>query len=66
MIAAIAAKPRPQRRLEDTQAWFAALAVVVNGVADLSARIAGEARIVDPVVGEYVLARQGAWAVFAG
>jgi methyl-accepting chemotaxis protein len=61
-LSAIAAKPRAERRLADTQPWYAAEGAVVNGLSDLSDRIAGAARIADPIVGEYVLARQYAWA----
>ena len=62
-LIAVATQPRPQRRLQDTQPWFTAAGSVAAALADLSTRIAGEARIADPVVGEFVLARQEAWAV---
>jgi methyl-accepting chemotaxis protein len=58
----IAAQPRALRRLADTKSWFDAVSVVVTGLSDLSDRIAGEARIADPIVGEYVLVRQYAWS----
>jgi hypothetical protein len=35
-LAAIASKPRADRRLANTQTWFAALGVVVTGLSDLS------------------------------
>ncbi len=61
-LAAIAERPRSQRRLEDTQSWYAASGAVVAALSNLSGRIAGEARIADPVVGEFVIARQESWA----
>jgi methyl-accepting chemotaxis protein len=61
-LLAVAGQPRAQRRLADTQPWFNAAGSVAAALADLSSRIAGEARIADPVVGEFVLARQDAWA----
>ena len=60
-INAIAAKPRAERDLADTQPWFAAVGTVVAGLADLSSRTAGAARIDDPIVGENIMARQLAW-----
>jgi methyl-accepting chemotaxis protein len=61
-LTAIAAKPRPQRRLDETQAWYGANGDVVTTLSALSGRIAGEARIADPIVGEFVIARQESWA----
>ena len=62
-VAAVAAKPRAERDLKDTSAWFKAVGTVTNDFSDVSRRIAAEARLADPVVGEYVLARQYAWAI---
>lgn len=64
-LSAAGAKPRAERRLTDTKSWFDAGDAVVNDLSDLSERLAGEARIADPVVGELVLARQYAWATRA-
>jgi hypothetical protein len=57
------AKPRVERRLPEVQTWFTAVTTAITSLSDLSGRIAGEARITDPIVGEYVLARQYAWAI---
>jgi methyl-accepting chemotaxis protein len=62
-MTAAAAKPRAERDLRDTDDWFKAVTVVINDFSDISKRIAAEARLSDPVVGEYVLARQYAWAI---
>ncbi len=61
-IMAIAAKPRADRKLADTRGWFDALTGVITGMTDLSVRVAGTARISDPQAGEYIQARQFAWA----
>jgi len=61
-LTAVAARPRSQRRLDETQPWYAANGDVVTVLSSLSGRIAGEARIADPVVGEFVIARQESWA----
>jgi HAMP domain-containing protein len=60
---AVGAKPLAQRDLKDTEGWFKAVTVVINDISDISRRIAAEARLSDPMVGEYVLARQYAWAI---
>jgi methyl-accepting chemotaxis protein len=60
---ALAAKPRAERNLGDTDGWFKAVTTVIDDLSDMSRRIAAEARLSDPVVGEYVLARQYAWAI---
>jgi methyl-accepting chemotaxis protein len=60
---ALAAKPRAERDLKDAEGWFKAVTVVINDISEISKRIAAEARLSDPVVGEYVLARQYAWAI---
>jgi methyl-accepting chemotaxis protein len=57
-----AAKPKPERNIKDAQAWFDGIGELVTGLSDLSRSIAGEARLADPVIGEYVLARQYAWS----
>jgi methyl-accepting chemotaxis protein len=56
------AKPKAQRDIKDTQAWFEGVGAVTIGLTDLSRTIAGEARLADPVIGEYVLARQYSWS----
>jgi methyl-accepting chemotaxis protein len=58
----IAAKPRPERSLTATLTWFAAVGRVLDGLNGLSAQVSGAARIADPIVGEFILARQYAWA----
>jgi methyl-accepting chemotaxis protein len=57
-----AAKPEAERDIKDAQTWFDGVGALVTGLSDLSRAIAGEARLADPVIGEYVLARQYAWA----
>jgi len=61
-LMAMAAKPRADRKLADTQTWFVALGAVITRLTDLSGQVAGVARISDPIVGEYILARQFTWA----
>ncbi len=58
----LAAKPRPERGLAATQAWYAAVGVAATKLLALSGQIGGAARIADPIVGEYILASQFAWA----
>jgi methyl-accepting chemotaxis protein len=60
---ALAAKSRAERDLRDTDGWFKAVTTVIDDLSDMSRRIAAEARLSDPVVGEYVLAWQYAWAI---
>jgi methyl-accepting chemotaxis protein len=60
MLAA-AAKPKAQRKISETAPWFDAIGGVVNQIATLSQSIAAQARLADPQVGEYVLARQYSW-----
>jgi methyl-accepting chemotaxis protein len=62
-LATVAAKPRADRKLKDTGEWFDTAEATMGDVTALSARIAAEARVADPIVGEFVLARQYAWAV---
>jgi methyl-accepting chemotaxis protein len=62
-MVAISSKPRAERDLKDTRAWYAAVGTVVNGLSDLSLSIAARARMSDPIIGESVLARQYAWAM---
>jgi methyl-accepting chemotaxis protein len=61
-VMAIAAKPRGERKLTGTMAWFNQLTVVVTGLTDWSSRVAGSVRIADPEAGEDTQARQFAWA----
>jgi methyl-accepting chemotaxis protein len=58
----VAAKPKAERDIRDTQAWFDSEGAVTIGLSELSRSIAGEARLADPVIGEYVLARQYSWS----
>jgi methyl-accepting chemotaxis protein len=62
-MTALAAKPRAERDLKDTEDWFKAVRTVIGDLSDISRRIAAEARLADPLVGEYVLARQYSWAI---
>jgi methyl-accepting chemotaxis protein len=59
----LAAKPRAERDIKDTEGWYKAVGLVVNGISDLSRAIAAETRLSDPIVGELVLARQYAWSI---
>ena len=59
----LAAKPRAERDLKDTEAWYKSVGTVVAGLSDLSRTIAAETRLSDPVIGEFVLARQYAWSI---
>ena len=61
-ILAAVAKPKAERDIKDTKAWFEGVGAVTIGLTDLSRTIAGEARLADPVIGEYVLARQYSWS----
>jgi methyl-accepting chemotaxis protein len=63
VMTAQAAKPRVERDLKTTDGWFKAVTTVINDLSDISKRIAAEARLSDPVVGEYVLVRQYSWAI---
>ncbi|HUN46842.1 MAG TPA: methyl-accepting chemotaxis protein, partial [Stellaceae bacterium] len=60
---AIAHKPNAERDLKQTQAWYDGDGNVVEAVGGLSLAIANEARISDPVVAEYISARQLAWVI---
>jgi len=57
----VATKPRTQRDLKDTDAWYKAVGSVVSVLSDLSLTVAGTARWIDPVIGENVLMRQSVW-----
>jgi methyl-accepting chemotaxis protein len=61
-VVALAAKPKAERDVKDSQAWYEALGAIATGLTDVSRSIAGEARLADPVIGEYVLARQYSWS----
>jgi methyl-accepting chemotaxis protein len=61
-VLAVAAKPKAERDVKDSQAWYEAIGAAASGLSDLSRSIAGEARLADPVIGEYVLARQYSWS----
>ena len=61
-VLAVAAKPKAERDVRDSQPWYEAVGVVASDLSDLSRSIAGEARLADPVIGEFVLARQYSWS----
>jgi methyl-accepting chemotaxis protein len=61
-VVALAAKPKAERNVKDSQAWYEAVGAVAIGLSDVSRSIAGEARLADPIIGEYVLARQYSWS----
>jgi methyl-accepting chemotaxis protein len=61
-VLALAAKPKAERDVKDSQAWYEAVGAIATGLTDVSRSIAGEARLADPVIGEYVLARQYSWS----
>jgi methyl-accepting chemotaxis protein len=61
-VLAAAVKPKAERNIKDIQAWFEGVGALTIGLTDLSRTIAGEARLADPVIGEYVLARQYSWS----
>ena len=58
-----AGKPRAERTVKQTDAWYKAVGGVVDSLNDVSLAVAGEARIADPVVGAMVSVRQTAWNV---
>jgi methyl-accepting chemotaxis protein len=59
----LATRPRAERDVnKETQAWFDGIGAITVGLSDLSRSIAGEARLADPIIGEYVLARQYSWS----
>jgi len=60
---AIGHKPKAERDLKQTQAWYVGYGNVVEAVGGLSLAIANEARISDPLVAEYISARQLAWVI---
>ncbi|HUN45628.1 MAG TPA: hypothetical protein VMU85_03865, partial [Stellaceae bacterium] len=59
----IARKPKAERDLKQTQPWYDGYGNVVEAVGGLSLAIANEARISDPLVAEYISARQLAWVI---
>jgi methyl-accepting chemotaxis protein len=61
-LATVAAKPKAERDIKDTQTWFDSVGALTVSLSDLSRSVAGEARLADPVIGEYVLARQYSWS----
>ena len=63
LLLASAAKPKAARDIKDIQPWYDAVGPVTTGLSDLSRSIAAEARLADPVIGEYVLARQYSWSI---
>lgn len=61
-VVALATKPKADRDVKDSQAWYETVGTVAVSLTDVSRSIAGEARLADPVIGEYVLARQYSWS----
>ena len=62
-LEAYATKPKAERDIKATDAWYKALGAVIDSLNDASLGVAGEARIADPYVGELVGARQTAWGI---
>ncbi len=62
-LEAIGHKPKAERDLKQTQSWYVGYGAVVEAVGGLSLAIANEARISDPIVAEYISARQFAWVL---
>ncbi|HEV2677592.1 MAG TPA: HAMP domain-containing methyl-accepting chemotaxis protein [Aliidongia sp.] len=60
---AYAAKPKAERDIKATEAWYKGLGAVIDSLNEASLNVAGEARIADPFVGELVGARQTAWGI---
>jgi methyl-accepting chemotaxis protein len=61
-LVSLAAKPKAERDVKDSQPWYEAVGALAISLTDVSRSIAGEARLADPVIGEYVLARQYSWS----
>jgi methyl-accepting chemotaxis protein len=61
-LVALAAQPKAQRDVKDSEAWYQTVGAIAISLSDVSRSIAGEARLADPVIGEYVLARQYSWS----
>jgi methyl-accepting chemotaxis protein len=61
-VVALATKPKAERDVKDSQGWYEAVGAIATSLSDVSRSIAGEARLADPVIGEYVLARQYSWS----
>jgi methyl-accepting chemotaxis protein len=61
-ILTMATKPKAERDIRDSRAWFDGIGAMVVDLDELSRSIAGEARLADPIIGEYVLARQYSWS----
>ncbi|GGF40032.1 methyl-accepting chemotaxis protein [Aliidongia dinghuensis] len=62
-LEAYAAKPKAERDIKATDAWYKSVGAVIDSLNDASLGVAGEARIADPAIGELVGARQTAWAI---
>ncbi|MET0971681.1 MAG: HAMP domain-containing protein, partial [Tardiphaga sp.] len=61
-LVSLAAKPKAERDVKHSQPWYEAVGALAISLTDVSRSIAGEARLVDPVIGEYVQARQYSWS----
>jgi methyl-accepting chemotaxis protein len=61
-LAPLIAKPRAERSVAQTLAWYGTTEKVIDGLAALSLAIAAQAREADGPIGQFVLARQLAWA----
>jgi methyl-accepting chemotaxis protein len=62
-LGAAAAKPKPARKVADTDVWYKSTTRVLDSLNDASLRVAAEARLADPYVAEMVAARQTAWSI---
>jgi methyl-accepting chemotaxis protein len=61
-VLSLAVKPKTERDIKDSQSWYEAMGAIAGSLSDVSRSIAGEARLADSVIGEYVLARQYSWS----
>jgi len=62
-VDAVGRKPKAERDLKPTQAWYNTIGLVVDDLSRLSLAIANEARLTDPVIAELVAVRQAAWTM---
>jgi methyl-accepting chemotaxis protein len=62
-VDAVGRRPRAERDLKPTQAWYNTIGEVVDDLSRLSLAIANEARLTDPIIAELVAVRQAAWTM---
>ncbi len=62
-LLALAAKPRAERDIRQTDAWYNAMGGVTSSITELARGVAAATRFADPALGEFVIARQDAWAM---